>query len=181
VIAAPVTFRQMDFTNANTKIGLIENPGAGGYVLDRCRFHDIGELPPTNTDHGEYDEASSPGLITDCAFQRCADRGIQLRNATGTQVAYTLVELCGEGVIFGDLTTRNCLVTKSILRNNVVTSRYLVEALGDVAGCAVTDSCVYNDDGRPAIQPGLPGVVVSGINGAPLAGYGPRYAIGPTA
>jgi hypothetical protein len=180
VIASPCQFVQCDLTNNRTKIGLIMNPGSAGYRIDRCRFHDIGEYPPTNGDHGCYSASGQAGVITDSEFSKCADRGIQLRMADGVTVQYVTVQDCGEGIIFGDLTTRNCRASRSVFRNNVVKDRYLIESLGDVAGCAVSDCYAYNDDGRPAVQPGLVGVSVSAIHssGPVPDGYGPRFPVG---
>ncbi len=176
-----IKFVQCSMTNSNTKIGLefIQDSTYGigtDCVVDRCHIYKIGELPCTNYDHGIYDGGLRT-LVTDSVIEGCSDRGIQCRGGTNCVYTYVLVQGCGEGIIFGDAGSSGCTISKSVLLNNQVTSRYLVEQYGANSNNLVDTCYVKNQDGRPGVQPNMQGVTVTNPQSS-ATGLGPRFPVG---
>lgn len=195
-----VVFRRCDFSNAGTKIGM-EQISSSQYgvgadnTLDRCRFHTIGRHPygSTNNDHGLYDVGLRMHVV-DTIFEDCSDRGLQIRGAHNAVYEQITISNCGEGVIFGDIGAVGCTLRKSILVNNRVKTRRLIEEYdpsGHDSGNRVDDCFAWNADGR---DPGGGGHSVTITNlhktdpqldpvsllpkaGSPAAGYGCRVEL----
>ncbi len=158
-----ITFDQCDMSNFDTNIGVMGIAGTG-VTISRSRIHDCG-TPGNNMEHGIYNEGDYMHVV-DCLIYRCAARGIQCRGGHGDLYEYVTISDCGEGIIFGDdRGAVNSTITKSILVNQNVSGRYLVEALGSAnSGNVVDDNFIYNAKGWATIQPGLSGLGVTVTN-----------------
>jgi hypothetical protein len=192
-----IVFRRCDASNSHTKIGFIfiNDPTYGsahGCQLDRVHIHDVGTMPPTNLQHGVYDMSTGLHLV-DCLIERCADRGLQLRGSTGASAEYVTVRDCGEGVIFGEKSATGSAVSKSILQDNQVKSRFLIEEYdpdNSDEDNAVADCFAWNADGRGVVG-SLKSVTVTDLHhedpkllpdgtadpSGPAAGYGCRVTL----
>ena len=137
-----VRLEQVDFSNWATNIGIIVQSTANDFTIANSRIHDVGPINPRdNMSHGVYDEGNTTHII-DTLVYRCADRGIQDRGGHGSIYEWVTLALNGEGVIFGDdRGAVNCPLRKSILVNQQVADRYLIEALGNANSGNVVDDC----------------------------------------
>lgn len=181
-----ITFRQCSATNGNKRIGFeFIHDSTYGFAtdcaVDRCHIHDIGRLPygSTNNDHGIYDIGTRT-VVTDTLIEDCSDRGLQCRGGKSSVYQYVTIQNCGEGIIFGDLSATGCSLTKSVLLDNQVTSRHLIETYGANSGNVVDDCYAHNSDSRQPVQSSHSGLTVTNLHDAtpPGSGYGPRYPVG---
>lgn len=193
-------FRRIDATNHNTGIGFhfIDSSTYGhaaDNTIEQTRIHDVGRLPygSTNNDHGVYD-LSQRLHVVDVMIENCSDRGLQARGSKGGLFEQVTVSHCGEGVIFGDVGAVDATVRRSILVNNQVTGRYLIEEYdpsGNDSGNRVEDTFAFNSDGRNPVggtrsvtfsnlhktDPQLDASTLMPKTGSAAAGYGCRVAL----
>lgn len=145
-------FEYCDLTNGHHNIGFGMGHQAYGRAVNAalrfCRIHGIGVLPPANHDHGIYAEACDSLDIYGCVIFDCADRGIQFYpDAQGSHVQSTIIDRCGEGVIYSDYSAYN-VVERSLLTNSQV--RFNAEGYSSSAaipipqGNRLTNSLVWN-------------------------------------
>lgn len=168
-----VAWQGIEMTNRSSKIGLQPNSygaGGSGFSLRFFYMHDVGGMfataaeagsqaqkhkdgrYSTNHDQGFYASGSVTGIgLSDGLLERCADRGLQFRGGvSGATVKRVIVRDCGMGFMWGDPCS-NVLLEDSILLDNAVVGRYLLEEYQTGSGNAATNVIAFNSDGRKAI------------------------------
>jgi hypothetical protein len=154
VNSADVTFEGDDITNHHTGIcftlGASPTEAATDIRIRWNRIHGCGRLPPTNHDHGVYDEYSSSVLIAWNLIYDNADRGVQLYpSAQHTTIVNNVIDGNGEGVIVSGssgLASSDNLVANNVISNAAM--RYDVESWyppGNPLGTnnVIRDNCLW--------------------------------------
>ena len=177
-----VTFTHDDITDEHTAIcvNTIDDPTYGtahATLIDSCRIHDCGVLPATNGNHGLY-LIGYDAVVTNNYIYGNADRGVQLRGSQGARVQYNVIDGNGEGVIFGDLTANDNVVSYNVISNSNVRFNaedyWGSEAAG--SGNTLENNCLFTTvtgyyGANGGVMPGLTGVTAANNTIAD-----PRYA-----
>ena len=136
-------------------------------VIDSCRVHACGVLPPTNDENG-VELVGYDAVVTDNYIYDNADRGVELNGSQGARVQHNVIDGNGEGVLFGDYTASDNDVSYNTITNANV--RFNAEDYwgSESAGsgnslannCFFTTVTGYYGTGG-GVMPGFTGVTVS--------------------
>ena len=140
-----------------------------GFVVERNRIHNCGELPFTNHHHGIYIDGVTSGTVRNNVIYDNADRGISLHyDPANVQIYNNTIDGNGRGLHFGDGSTNN-LAQRNVITNSIASSTgYNLTRYNLGTGNSVVDTCLkegnpngFDTDG--GIEPGFTNSVSLGF------------------